>query len=703
MSELWYKKEAQTWEEALPIGNGRIGGMVFASPVYDRITLNEETLWSGNVCRRDIFYSKEKLEEIRRHIRTHDYLCADKMISDMMQGETTQKYLCWGDIQLTMQNPQHGDIKCYRRSLSLDNAVCESEFRISNKNFGRDVIYKKEYFTSFSEDCMIVHITADYDWLMMSARIDPLVNCTVSYADDTVTALGNCEKDGSGIPFELKMKIMTDGTIDNAGNSIDISRASDVTCIISISTGFNGYDKNPLTNGKDYVAECQSKLDNAVKYTYEQLKQKHISAYKKMYGRVELNIDGEDYSDIPTDERITEAGKGRTDNKLVQTLFDYGRYLLISSSQPGGQPANLQGIWSKNLNPTWKSNYTTNINLQMNYWHAEIVDLPECAQPLVEMIKELSQIPNHYGMRGWLCCHNSDIWRFNREATKGVYAYWQVGGIWLCRHIYEHYIHTRDIEFLKDYMPILRGAYEFLEDFLVKWDDGKLTTSPSVSPENYYIYNGQKVAASHGSTMDLSIISDFLMNMCELCGELGEDPLDYKNMLENLEEIKIGHDGRIMEWCAEFEESDPGHRHISHLYGIYPGKNITDKKMYDAAKKSLKRRMENGGGHTGWSNAWIACVYARFGEGEKVMEHIRNMFKKSIYPNMFDAHPPFQIDGNFGIAAAICESLMQSHTGEVKLIPAIPKEWKAGYVKGFVTATGEKISFQWKDGKAWRL
>lgn len=328
------------------------------------------------------------------------------------------------------------------------------------------------------------------------------------------------------------------------------------------------------------------------------------------------------------------------------------------------------------------------------------MNLPEFHMPLMEMIKDFYKKGNNFGLPGWAAWHNSDIWRFNNEATKGVqWGFWPMGGFWLVRHIWEHYIHTRDTEFLKEYYPIMEGAAMFLKEWMVENKSGELTTSPSVSPENRFVYNDKICGACEGSTMDISIIYDLFDKLIKAGEILGSDVSEYRSIKEKLKPIKIEDDGRISEWGRELKEFEPGHRHISHLYGLFPADIFTEEKYIKAARKSLEVRLENGGGHTGWSNGWIACVYARLKDGEKVGAHIRNMFKKSIYPNMLDAHPPFQIDGNFGIAAAICEGLLQSHGENTEYIPAIPKEWKSGEVRGFVSRKGEIINFKWENGK----
>lgn len=720
MSKLWYKKPAVDWNEALPIGNGRIGGMVFSDPEHDMIYLNEETLWSGSPNKSDYMYDKNKLAEIRTHIKNKAFDISDKMISDMMPGKRTELYLSPGILKISDDSLEENPFTDYKRELDLSTAVIKSQYTLYSSV--SPIAYEREYFTSLADDIMAVRIKTNSNCLSACAVLDlRLPGNTVVYGGDTVYAEGRAptdfdeaqendnpfsiNPDKESIPYAIKIKVLTDGKILNSETSIRVLKASYLTLIYSIATGFNGYDKQPISEGKPFREICAEKLENALRYSFDELKQRHINAYKKQYDRTELCIDGENYDNIPTDERITNVSNGTVDNKLTQLLFDYGRYLTISSSQPGGQPSNLQGIWTKDLISPWHSNYTVNINTEMNYWAVEQTGLSECHMPLIEMVRELFEKGNHYDYGGWCCSHNTDLWRFNTEATKGVcWGYWHMGGFWMARHIYEHYCFTRDIEFLRKYLPVLEGIYDFLHDWMIEDDNGMLTTCPSTSPENSFIYNGIKVSAAEGSAMDLSIIADYLGYMTELMQILEKDSSKYEDMLSRLKPLKIGSDGRILEYGEEFEEAEPGHRHISHLYGIYPANTIKQgTALFEAAKKSLEYRLANGGGHTGWSNAWIANVYARFHDGEKANLHIINMFKKSIYPNMLDAHPPFQIDGNFGICAAICEMLLQSQNGKTEVLPALPNAWKSGYVKNMHTRQGKTVSFKWKNNVAYDI
>lgn len=706
---LWYKSEAAIWEEALPIGNGRIGAMVFSGAISDKLQINEDTLWSGYPGMETRKHEIKELDKIRKSVHEKKYHEATEETSESMLNVHSQGYVPYGNLYIDIVSEKH-DISDYMRELDMSSGIIRTSYILNGTKIS------KEYFVSLTDDVLAVHIQTDkYSDFHIYEAVD-LENKVYS-ENNIVTAEGRCptdismytktveyEKDKESIHFCSRIKVKTDGRQYAGGNSLWINGAKEVTLIFSIKTSFNGYDTMPVSNGREYIKESLKALNETDRFGYSELKDRHIQEYKRYFDRVELNIDGEDFGNIPTDERIKNVANGIVDNKLVTLLFDYSRYLTICASAEGTQPMNLQGIWSYKLIAPWHSNYTMNINTQMNYWAAETCDLPECHMPLMKMLKEFYEKGNNFGLRGWSAWHNSDIWRFNYEATNGVlWGYWQMGGFWTLRHIWEHYLHTRDKSFLEEYYPVMTAACDFLEDWMLENENGELTTCPSTSPENQFIYNGEKCAVCEGSAMDMSIIYDVFDKTAKASIVLQKDDSHYKEIISKLKPVKIGKDGRILEWGEELTENEPGHRHISHLYGIFPSDIMTDEKYISAANETLRVRMENGGGHTGWSNAWIACVYARLGNGEKVMEHIRNMFKKSIYPNMFDAHPPFQIDGNFGIAAAICESLVQSHMGEIKLIPAIPKEWESGYVNGFVTATGEKISFKWKNGKAFEI
>ena len=711
---LWYEKPADLWEEALPIGNGRIGGMVFSGTISDKIQINEDTLWSGYPGKNKGCHSIEEVEEIRKLIKEKKYVQAHKKTGDTMLGICSECYLSYGNLYIDIETASEAyradgtdknAVTGYSRELDLTTAIVTTEYVMGGNKI------KKEVFVSLKDDVMVIHIESENEISVQGYEAIFLENA-IKVNENILVSKGRCPtqsemytktvkyENEESIQFCSALKTLNLEKVCSGANLLRVEKSKDITFVFSVKTSFNGYDKMPVTEGRDAEKLCFDVFENISGYSYEDLKKRHIEEYKKYFDRVELEIDGEDFDNIPTDQRIKNAADGTVDNGLVTILFDYGRYLTIASSMEGSQPANLQGIWNDKLIAPWHSNYTMNINTQMNYWHTETCNLPECHMPLMEMLKEFSEKGNNFGLRGWSSWHNSDIWRFNYEATKGVlWGYWQMGGFWTLRHIWEHYIHTGDIKFLEEYYPVMVGATEFLEDWMFENEEGLLTTCPSTSPENTFVVDGEACAVCMGSAMDMGIIRDVFDKTIKAGVKLGKDTGHLKTIYEKLDTIKIGKDGRILEWGEELEEREAGHRHVSHLYFVFPSDIDVPEEYETAAKKSLEVRLENGGGQTGWSNAWIANLYARFKDGEKAMYFVRNMFKNSIYPNMFDAHPPFQIDGNFGICSAICEMLLQSHKGKIEMIPAIPKEWKSGRVKGLVARNGEKISFEWNEGK----
>lgn len=706
--KLWYCRPALEWVEALPVGNGRIGAMVYSNPCDDIVQINEDTLWTGYPNRETRKHDMCEVQKIRSLIKSGKYYEATQATSDSMLNIRSEKYLPYGDLHIDIAGSE-SKIENYRRELDMSTGIVKAEYM---HNGG---MIWKETFVSLKDDVLVIHIKSKQHKILhvyQSVFTDHKINTN----GNVMQVTGHCPtnnhmeyedgKESVHYCSMLQARINEDdGYFLSGGNSMSIIDPHEVTFVFAIKTSFNGYDKMPVSEGAEYMEACKKTIADAAQFSYEELRERHIKEYKKYFDRVELEIDGENPEQIPTDERIKNAAAGAADNGLVTLLFDYARYLMITGSAEGTQPMNLQGIWNSSMFPPWNCNYTMNINTQMNYWAVETCNLPECHMPFLNMIRELSEKGNNFGLNGWSSWHNSDLWRFNYEATNGVlWGYWQMGGFWSVRHIWEHYLHTRDKHFLEEYYPILCGAADFLSEWMCENDEGYLVTCPSTSPENEFYYDGKRCAVCEGSAMDMSIIYDLFDKLIKASEVLECDCAKYKHIFDRLAPIKTGADGRILEWGREFEETELAHRHISHLYGLFPSDIWSGRPDYiAAAEKSLKVRLDNGGGGTGWSNAWIANVYARLKNGERVMHHIRHMFQKSIYPNMFDAHPPFQIDGNFGICSAICEALMQSHTGKIELLPALPPEWKSGTVKGFVTRTGDVIDFKWKDGEAYEV
>lgn len=702
-NELWYDKWAEDWNEALPVGNGRIGGMVYGNPYYDRISLNEDSIWSGGYRKRNNMSALKNLQKVRDLLFEEKISQAEEIVHDAFCGTPINQrhYMPLGDLIIDQRGL--GDIEKFERSLDLETAVASVNFTTNGINYCREVV------ASYPDNVMAINIKADKKG-SINLRVhidgrDDYFDNNSPVSDDEIFYFGGMGGE-DGINFASYIKVISDtGNVMSWGSFIKAEDCDEVTILISCQTNYRF---------EDYKKEAKQDIEKAFKLSYEELKARHIKDYKKYYDRakIELCDNSNGKSELPTDERLASIQNGGKDNKLIELYYNFARYLMIAGSREGTLPLNLQGIWNNDMWPAWGCKFTININTEMNYWPVESANLSELANPLFDLIEKMR--PNGrvtakemYDCGGFVCHHNTDLW--GDTAPQDLWmpgTQWPMGAAWLCLHIWEHYMFNKDISFLKEKYETMKEASEFFVDFLIENQNGQLVTCPSVSPENTYLTeSGQKGSLCIGPSMDSQIIHELFTAVIKASEILGIDS-DYaqklKYMRDKLPKPEIGKYGQIKEWAIDYDEVEPGHRHISQLFALYPADMISVRKtpeLANAARATLERRLSHGGGHTGWSRAWIINLWARLNDSEKVYENINALLSHSTNKNMFDNHPPFQIDGNFGGAAGITEAVLQSINDELILLPALPKEWESGLFDNLKARGGFVVSCKWANSK----